>query len=167
MTSEPPQSSSVRILHTGDGVAVAEIGAVCVVIWRDAVIMRRFERQAAGLSEVVNNNPQGAGFLCVVEPSATPPDDKLRRASINMVTSHGDNLKCVACVIEGTGFRAAVGRSVLSGMTLVSGQRKSPLSIFSSITAAARWMGRYVKLEQFVFADSVESVRRTLEPFNA
>ena len=167
MMPEPTESTSVRILHSGDGVAVAEIGAVCVVIWREAVIKRRFDHQSAGLAHIVAQHPQGAGFLCVVEPSASPPDDKLRRASIDMVASHGEKLKCVACVIEGTGFRAAVGRSVLSGMALVFGQRKAPLSFFSSVDAATRWMKQYVELDTTRFVSSVERVRRSLDPFKA
>jgi hypothetical protein len=162
----PPQQrpGSIRILHSGDGVAVGEVGAVCIVIWREAVIKSRFDRQAAGLAEVVKRNPDGSCFICVVEPTAAPPDDKLRKASVEMVESHGEKLKCVACVIEGTGFRAAVGRSVLSGMALLFGRRETPLSFFANTSAAARWMAQYMKVNPLEVAKSVETVRKALAP---
>jgi hypothetical protein len=164
----PPQrQGSIRILHSSDGVAVGEVGPVCIVIWREAVIKARFDRQVAGLAEVVKRNPEGTCFICVVEPTATPPDDKLRKASVEMVASHGEKLKCVACVIEGTGFRAAVGRSVLSGMALLFGRRETPLSFFANASAAARWMAQYVKINPLEVAKSVETIRKALAPVQA
>jgi hypothetical protein len=164
----PPQRpGSIRILHSGDGVAVGEVGPVCIVIWREAVIKSRFDRQAAGLAEVVKRNPEGACFICVVEPTAAPPDDKLRTASVEMVASHGEKLKCVACVIEGTGFRAAVGRSVLSGMALIFGRRETPLSFFANTSAATRWMVQYIKINPLEIVKSVETVRKALAPIGA
>jgi len=167
MAGPPQRPGSVRILHSGDGIAVGEVGPVCVVIWREAVIKSRFDRQAAGLAEVVKRNPEGSCFLCVVEPSAAPPDDKLRAASVEMVASHGERLKCVACVIEGTGFRAAVGRSVLSGMALLFGRRDTPLSFFANTSAATRWMGQYLKINPIELVKSVETVRKALAPIQA
>jgi hypothetical protein len=164
-SNRPP--SPVRLLHAGDGIAIAEIGPVCAVIWREAVVKSRFDLQATGLAEVVKRNPEGACFLCVVEPTAAPPDDKLRAASVQMVASHGERLKCVACVIEGTGFRAAVGRSVLSGMVLLFGQRKTPLSFFANTSTATQWMGKFVKLNPIDVVRNVETVRKQLAPARA
>src|SRR5260221_13926411 len=90
--------TAARVLSSTDGIAIAEVEPVCVVIWRDGVVPARFEKQRAGLAEVVDRHPGVAGFLCIIEPTAKPPDDKLRRASTDMLLSHGDRLKCVACV---------------------------------------------------------------------
>lgn len=155
-----------RILHRGDGVAVAEIGRICVTIWRDGVTPSRFEKQRAGLEQVVRNQPDGAGFLCVIEPTAKPPNDELRRASTEMVDSHGTRLKCVAVVIEGEGFRAAVTRSVVSGMALLF-SRRMPGKTFSSVADALRWMAPFLSLHPIVVPRVgmlVEEVRRGLDP---
>lgn len=120
---------SLRVLSVLDGVAVGEVGNVCVVIWRQAVTRPRFEAQLAGLREVARRHPAGAGYLCVVEPGSTPPDDELRRASAAMVREVEDTLRGIACVVEGTGFVGAVARSALSAMALIVGPRKVPLSI--------------------------------------
>ena len=36
-----------------------------------------------------------------------------------MISGHGKDLAACACVIEGPGFRAAITRTVLSGITMV------------------------------------------------
>jgi hypothetical protein len=106
-----------------------------------------FEHQRAALAEVVHRNPDGAGLLCVVEETAKPPNDELRRASTQMVAAHGRRLRCVACVIEGSGFKAAVTRSVLSGMALLLGKDRAPVSFFAHSSPAAHWMGEHLPVE--------------------
>lgn len=152
-------------MHCGDGLAVAEAGPVCVVVWRSAVIVPRFEKQKAGLATVVANHPGKAAFLFVVEPTAAPPDEALRKASTQMVASHGDRLRCVAGVIEGTGFKAAVTRSVLSGMTLLLGKREVPVSYFARVGEASRWVSEHVVVDARELATAVEAVRARLDPF--
>ncbi|WP_394829254.1 hypothetical protein [Pendulispora albinea] len=132
-----------QILYVDDGLAVAQLGRLCVVIWRGDVTHARFERQKAGLAHIARSQPEGVGFLCIIEPSAKPPDETLRRASIEMVVGQGNHLRCTAAVIEGEGFKAAITRSVLSGMLLLF-SRKVEAAFFSDVTSALKWMRNYV-----------------------
>jgi hypothetical protein len=157
--------SSMRLLYADDGVALGEVGHVFAVIWRGEVTAPRFEAQRAGLAEVVSRHPRKAGLLCVVEPSSTGPDEKLRRASAQMLESHGDLLACAAAVIEGKGFKAAGSRSALSAITLLYARRKAPISFFSNTQAALTWMHRHVPIDSVASAArSVESIRSSLGP---
>lgn len=156
--------SSTRILQCGDGIAVAEIGPVCVVIWRDAVVRSRFEKQKQGLAAVVEKNPGSAAFVFVVEPTAAPPDEQLRKASMQMIADHQERLRCVAGVIEGTGFKAAVARSVLSGITLLLGKREVPISYFAKVGEATRWVSQQVVVDPLQLATAIEAVRSRLDP---
>ena len=99
----------------------------------------------AQLAAAVARNPGKVAFLCVVESSADPPDDAERNASAAMVNEHGANLLGVACVIEGTGFRGAITRTVLSGIALVIRSRVS-IKMFESVRAASPWLARCVHL---------------------
>lgn len=136
---------TVRLLHCDETVVVAETGELCVVIWRGAVTKEPFERQRAGLAEVVKRRPDGAGFICVVERTAKPPEgDELRRASSEMISVHGDRLKCVACVMEGEGFKTAINRGALAGMVLLLRNKKTAVSVFATVTEAAVWMGKHM-----------------------
>lgn len=156
-------TGSVRPLATGSGVAAAEVGPVCVVLWRGAVTPESFALQSAALSEVVGRHPEGAGFLCVIEPTARPPDDELRRRSAEMITSHGKKLRCVATVVEGSGLKASITRAVLSGISLLARDRTTTADYFADARAGASWMTEYVKLPSVdVVLRALEDLRRSL-----
>ena len=111
--------AAARVLSNHDGLGIAELGTACLVLWRSPVVTERFERQRAALEAMVRRYPARAGFVCVVEANVPVPEDKFRKASIQLVSKLGAKLSCVVCVIEGSGFRAAATRSVLSGMALL------------------------------------------------
>lgn len=146
-----------------DGLALGEIGPLCVAVWRSRVTHDSFNRQSAALRSVVQLHPGVAGFLCIVEPGANPPDEELRRASAHMIAVHGDRLALAAAVIEGSGFRAAVARSVLTTIAMVVPGLRTKVSFFSSVPDAAHWACARIELPDAhaVVAD-VEALRAYL-----
>ncbi len=64
----------------------------------------------------------------------------MRKASSAMIAGYGDRLRWVACVIEGSGFRAAATRSVLSGIALLLSSRVPDAKFTASLTAAIPWL---------------------------
>jgi hypothetical protein len=56
-----------------------------------------------------------------------------------MITGHGDKLAGCACVIEGSGFRAATTRTVLTGIVLLI-RTTSPVTFFESVRSASIWL---------------------------
>src|SRR5207253_695128 len=108
-----------RVISAHDGLGVAEVGSACLVVWQAPVELQRFERQRAALHSTVARYPRRAGFVCVVDQSALLPSAEFRKASITLLTSHGDKLKCVIGVIEGSSFRTAAARSVMAGMVML------------------------------------------------
>jgi hypothetical protein len=153
----------IRVFHRDGTIATAEVGQICVAIWRGGVTNIPFEQQRTALAAVVQNHPEGAGFLCVIEKGAEPPDDELRRASSKMVKSHGSVLRCVACVAEGDGFGAAIHRSVLSGILFLIGQKETSISVFARVSDAVPWMRRHVDMGSTDgFVTAVEHVRSQL-----
>jgi len=153
----------LRVLASIDGVIVGEIGRVCTVIWRTPVTRERFDAQRAGLDRVVARHPEGVGFLCVIETDTVPPpSDPLRRASIAMIAAHADRLRYVACVVEGSGFKAAAARSVLAGMRLVFRGRVST-GYFATLAQATNQLAKYVPIgSEAAFISSVEILRSLL-----
>jgi hypothetical protein len=145
----PPQ---FRVVYSDAGLAVGEIERMCVAVWRGEVTTRRFRQQQDTLRDVVTRGEGLSTFLCVIEPTAIPPNDELRRASTDMVLSFGDQLKCVACVIEGTGFKAAITRGVLSGMVLLLRNRRVEITFCTNVVEAAKWIGKIVPLD---FAEDI------------
>jgi hypothetical protein len=94
--------SGSNVLHAGDGIGIGEVQGCCVVIWRDAVVPHRFELQRRYLDEIIGRHGSGSSFMCVIEPSSTPPNDALRRASAEMVLGAQKYLRTIVCVIEGS-----------------------------------------------------------------
>jgi hypothetical protein len=150
-------ASRLRVLHCDQTVAVAESGSICIVIWRGAVAKDSFERQRAGLEEVVRNHPGGAGFLCVIEKTAKPPDELHRRASAEMVESHGERLRCLGCVPEGDGFLGSVSRAALGAILLLRRNRLTPIKITASVPLAVSWMSKSIEIP------SVHDLERAVE----
>lgn len=154
-----------RIIRCDETIVVAETGPICVVIWRGAVTNNPFDWQRAGLAETVQRHPRGAGFLCVVETTAKPPEDELRKASAQMILVHGDRLKCTACVIEGQGFLAAINRGALTGMILLALKRRSPITVFATVTDGIHWMSEQMALPPVGdLISTVEYIRSRLPP---
>jgi hypothetical protein len=63
-----------------------------------------------------------------------------------MVEEHGERLRCLGLVIEGTGFAAALIRAGISSMLLLH-RRRSPLADFANVTSAVGWMSQYVPVD--------------------
>jgi len=151
------------VAHALDAVVVGTIGPVCLTIWRTKPSLELFELQRLELEASVAKNPGQVGFLCVVETTSDPPDQAVRDASAAMISSLGKRLAACACVIEGTGFRAAITRTVLSGMQLVA-RNSAPTRFFERVPIASAWMterlGRGRDTELSALVEEARAARR-------
>ena len=134
-------ASALHITHQKDGLMMATFGPICVAVWYAKPTWASFEVQRAHLATAVLADPGRAYFLCVVSSSAAPPEQDVRDASASMITGHGVKLAGCACVIEGSGFRAAITRTVLSGIALFI-RSASPVAFFDSVASAAFWLDK-------------------------
>lgn len=159
-TAEPSRLSVTYVL---DGLLVGSIGQVSLAIWRSKPTPELFEVQRRELVAAVSRNPGKVAFLCVVEPSADAPEQDVRDASAAMITSLGTKLVACACVIEGSGFRAAITRTVLTGMALVS-RSASPNRFFEHVSVASAWLEQCLgRARDSGLAENVERARIHLD----
>jgi hypothetical protein len=140
----------MHVLCLVDGLATAEVGRTCVLLWRGVVNETRFQLQREAMEHVTSRYPGEASILCVIEPTSEPPPQQLRDAATNLLVELGPKLRCVAYVIEGTGFRAAMIRGVLSGIELVRRNKTYPARYFATVGQASAWI-------------AVETGRKSLE----
>jgi hypothetical protein len=131
--------AQLEITHCADGLLMAVLGPVCIAFWQTKPIPRLFQIQRAHLAKAVARNPGKVAFLCAVAEKAPPPDEPERAASAAMINGHAARLAAVACVIEGSGFRAAITRTVLSGMVFVI-RSPSPIRMFETVGLATPWL---------------------------
>lgn len=134
-----PSGSAVRCLHADEELVLGELQSACIAVWRSKPTFSNFQLQRESLTKLARRAPGQAVLLCVVEADCKPPDDSVRKASSEMVSELGANLRRVACVIEGSGFLAAITRSVLSGMQLLV-RSGTDVKFFRSVTDAVLWM---------------------------
>jgi hypothetical protein len=141
---------------------MAELRGVSIAIWRRKPNRELFEIQKKCLDDVVARNKGKAAYVCVVEPTSEPPDDDIRKASSQMVSSHEKNLKCVALVIEGTGFRSAITRTVLSGIVMLI-RTPAPIKFFDITKSACVWVGTQLPAARDGLLEEIESLRTLLD----
>lgn len=128
----------LTITHQGGGLLMACYEQVCVAVWETKPTLRLFDIQKAHLAATVAREPGRALFMCVVSGRADPPDQEIRDSSSKMIASHGKDLAACACVIEGSGFRAAITRTVLSGITMVI-RTPVPFTFVESVEVGCKW----------------------------
>jgi len=156
--------ASPRVLARGDGIVVGEFGPTCVAVWRKDSTLERFSVQKHALVDFVARNAGRAAFCCVVEPSSGTPNEEGRIAAGRMVETLGKDLRAVAMVIEGTGFRSALVRSVAAGIVMVMGKRSVPVSYVATTEEGATWLKRYVHIDSTAaFVAAIEVFRSSLD----
>ena len=80
-----------------------------------------------------------------------------------MITSHGKKLAACARVIEGSGFRAAITRTVLSGIALVA-RHQTPTKFFEDVPVASAWLcERIAPGQESSLSAEVELARKRLD----
>jgi hypothetical protein len=151
--------AAFQISYRGEGLVVGHFGHVCVAIWNTKPTRALFDWQRMALADSVQRNPGSALFLCVVSSKADPPDQDVRDASTKMIMSHEQRLAGCACVIEGSGFRAAITRTVLTGITSVI-RTPCPFGFCDSVQSGSDWLGRHSPRGSLIgFVEEVARVR--------
>jgi hypothetical protein len=130
---------ALRVGHSSRDLVMATFGHVCVAIWNSKPSLALVEVQRAALMACALRYPQQALFMCIVSQGADPPDSDARAASVKMVREQDKKLIGCACVIESGGFRGAVTRSILTGMTLLAGT-PIPIGFFGDVSGAVEWL---------------------------
>lgn len=155
-------SSATRVHNVVDGLATAEVGRTCVLLWRSVVNESRFRLQREAMEHVASRHPGEAAILCIIEPTSEPPPQALREAASMLLNQLAPKLRCVAYVIEGNGFRAATIRGVLSSIELV---RRSAYAAryFATVATAAAWVGVQTGRPTAEIAGAAHQLREQLD----
>ena len=151
----------LTITHRGSGLLMASFEHLCIAVWDVKPTRPLFEIQKAHLAAVVAREPGHALFICVVSTSADPPEQEIRDASAKMVAAHDKNLAGCCCVIEGSGFRAAITRTVLTGIMLVV-RGPVPFHFSESVVVGCKWLETRSSRDRLHgLAEKIERARTT------
>lgn len=118
---------------------MATWGGVFICIWRHETTAEGVRALSDRFSDFARTHPAGVALLTIVEPNAPVPEGHVRDALAGFMRRSATALKTSAVVHEGTGFRAAAVRGVVTGLTLLARQ-PFPHRIFATVPEGCRWL---------------------------
>jgi hypothetical protein len=132
------RGDAVYVCFADDGVALATHGRVAACVFRAPLTLERLRRLRLESEPIQLRFGIERVNLTVVEPSAVGslPDD-VRKESAALMREFPATM--TATVLEGAGFRIAAARAILSGLTLLAGERQRR-RMFESVADAAAWV---------------------------
>jgi len=120
-SSHPPVSAAVRIGVAGHDHALASWGNVQVVIWRHVTTLAGVRALRQACTDFGARNPEGVLLLTIIHAGAPAPLPRVR-AELARFLGESSQIRASAVVMEGSGFRAAFVRGVVTGLTLLARQ---------------------------------------------
>lgn len=122
---------------------IATQGDLEIVIWRGSTTLDAVETIRTSLGELTRSYPKGIGVLQVVEVTAPPPDAAARNALSNVLRGAGKAVRGSAIVFEGTGFKMAAVRAIVTGLTMLA-RPEFPHVVFADLHEASAWVAAYL-----------------------
>jgi hypothetical protein len=149
----------VENLVETDGFAVFTVDQCVVLVWKQPPVMAAVDENRRLFELLRARHPeQLLSYLVVAETGVgTQMRAEVRAAVAAMLRDHQKAIAGSVIVFEGTGFRAAIVRSVVAAINLVS-RLEFPSSVQSDLASAARWLAEKGALRMSA-AELVEVVR--------
>lgn len=154
----------LEITEADENHATGTCGPLLIMVWgRETTLPAVAHAKAVG-QRLAARHPTGVTFLMIVESTAEIPSSPVRAALSEALRSFGSFVLRSALVHEGTGFRAAAVRGVVTGLSLVARQ-PYPHQVFDRVEPAVRWLAQSFPAGAEVGAvlDAVAKLRAELE----
>jgi hypothetical protein len=134
-------SSRAAVLNYATSDALVMTWDRCVgVVWKRETTLEGVEALATAYREQATRYPSGVYLLTIIEHGAPMPSTEEREAVAVFLRSGAGRTRMSAVVSEGTGFRAAAVRSVVTGLAMLV-RLPYPHEVFGSLDQAAKWLG--------------------------
>jgi hypothetical protein len=156
----------MEIWASDEGHAVGALGSVFVSVWRLGSTVPRLKRLAELEQRVADRSPEGLVAVTVMEASAfDKPIGAEERAEASAIAKRFvERTRAGIYVIEGEGFRVALARSVIAGITLFS-RARFPTKVVSTVPAGATWLASTLPaLDAAALTSAIEEARRAIAP---
>lgn len=130
--------SSVIVEHYRDAAhCIVWSGNVQMIVSLEPPTSEVMQKIISGLDALSTRCRCGTGSLVVINSDCPPPSDEARRYIKSELAR--SSMVAAAQVVEGTGFRGAAMRAVLSMLQLTS-RAPYPMSVFSGVPEGAAWL---------------------------
>jgi hypothetical protein len=109
-----------RVVTKNHDYALATWTEIVAVVWRHETTVEAVRQLDEAVAELARSHPKGIGMLTVVAEGAPLPPSAARKAIADLLTASTSFIRCSAVIMEGSGFRAAAVRSVVTGLTMLA-----------------------------------------------
>lgn len=130
-------------LFVDPDVAIITWRNIYAVVWRNETTLPASEMVHKRCEEFARRHPDGVGMLTVVTANAPMPPAESRERLARFMRE-GTYVMASAVAFEGTGFRAAAIRSVVTGLTMLARQ-PFPHKIFATLEDASGWLATQLR----------------------
>lgn len=112
-------SSTWNVVTKTHDYAIASLNEIVAIVWLHETTLEGIQSSNALVAEVARHYPRGIALLTIISEVAPMPSSEARKALAELMSTPR-RIRCSAVIMEGTGFRAAAVRSVVTGLTLLS-----------------------------------------------
>ena len=112
---------------------------VLILVWKQETTTNGVNKLKATYASLSERFPKNVFLLTIVEQDAPMPASTVRVALADFLASCGGKMVLSGVVHEGSGFRAAAVRSVVTGLAMMA-NLPYPHKVFANVDDAARWL---------------------------
>ena len=109
---------------------------IAFMVWRRRTLVGPYRDGIQLVNALAAKHPSGVGVMQVVETEATPPDSETRKAFSDFLKLTA--IKHFSVTHEGTGFKAASVRAIVSGVHALA-RPSFEHAVHSTVADASRW----------------------------
>lgn len=127
-----------RLVHADSDYFIATWENVEVVVFMNETTMEATANVQRTFDDLASRFPGGIFLMTVVEQNAPMPSPKVRDALGQILVQGAGRMILSAVAHEGTGFRAAAVRSVVTGIAAFA-KLSYPHKVFATVQEVGRW----------------------------
>ena len=131
---------------------------IAFMVWRYRTLVGPYRAGIQLVTELALKHPTGVGVMHVVETEAVPPDSDTRRAIAEILQL--PTIKHFSVTHEGTGFKAASVRAIVSGGHALA-RPSFEYAVHSTVAEASRWAA--VQNKRIGRQDDWQAIERVLQ----
>ncbi|MBL8909639.1 MAG: hypothetical protein JNM17_02940 [Archangium sp.] len=157
---------AVETLFKSDSCAIGLSNGVFLCVWVGEATVEAADQIEQSITKRSGEFPKGIGLVTIVPEHAPPPKGPARNRIAELL-GRAQNVKGSAVCFEGSGLRATLVRSIVTGITLI-GRMNFPHKVFAGLEAGTAFVhacmvqGGTPVPEKRVLIDEIAAWRQSL-----
>ena len=136
------EAEHVIICQVNPDCVIGFVPGLAVALWRHHTHPESVQQLEVAARQAYKASKQPIGLVQIAPGTALAPDARARTALVRMLQALNGTVGCSALVHEAEGFRAALIRSIVTGLAALSNPGY-PHRVFTTVGEAAAWMGNH------------------------